>query len=182
MSWFFLLLSALGLSVDTFVLSVAYESKQSSACLKRALAASVVFALASGLMLSLGWLVASIVVAEPVARFGYISDCVLVVLGLQLFAESSRINRVTRTGQPYRLLISMSFISAIDAAAFGATLPLSGQSLPPVLALLTSVALFSSLSGMATVGFARAWSCQTAQAYGGILMISLGASGVVFAC
>lgn len=179
MTWQFLLLSSIGLSVDTFVLSLTYGYHPCASEIKKLLVAPLVFASASGLMLSIGWLVASTVLGTHVLRMAFLSDVVLLLLGLQLFSGSFYAEQSCQHDRSGGFLVVASLVSAIDAAAFGATLPLSGQPLWPMLVLLFLVAAAASSIGIAAGFHAHSVPCRTAQAYGGILMMSLGGCGVI---
>ncbi len=179
MPWYFLIAAAVGLSVDTFVLSAAYgvHVRRAGAVARLALlsAGSSVAMLVAGFGLTT-CLATKLEIAIP-----SLGNVVLACIGLYLLADSlksRRKNQIHKSRTHFLLGVGI-VLSSMDAAAFGSSLSLSGHAMIPMALALLIVSPVSSIAGCLLGRWSQGPAADQAQAYGGMVLFSVGATGVI---
>ncbi|GAB5407605.1 MAG: hypothetical protein Aurels2KO_58360 [Aureliella sp.] len=179
MPWYFLIAAAVGLSVDTFVVSAAYGMQ-----VRRAGTVALLALLSAGssvAMLVVGFGLTKCLATKLEIAIPSLGNVILACIGLYLLADSlkSRRNDQIHKSRPHLLVGVGILLSSMDAAAFGSSLSLSGHDAMPMALALILVSTIASMSGC-LLGRLSQWpATDQAQAYGGMVLFSLGAAGVV---
>jgi putative Mn2+ efflux pump MntP len=167
------LVLALALSIDAFVVALAAASSGRIAGRRATFRISFHFGLFQFLMPLIGWL-AGVGVAPLIASFDHwIAFGLLVFIGIRMISSASKFEQVKDRGDPSRgvRLMALSVATSIDALAVGLTLAFIGVSIwwPSVaIGFITgSVCVFAVVLGNRLhVRFGK-----TAEAIGGAVLI-----------
>lgn len=179
MPWYFLMAAAIGLSVDTFVLSAAYSTQDRKSASMVALA--VVCTCASVAMLMVGAALTSSLAAGLEFELPDLGNVLIAGLGLFLLGESlrGRCDQQHRRCSSKAILCFAVLLSTLDSAAFGSSLSLSGEPILPMAIAVGFTSSIASIAGSLIGHWTQATIGEQAQAYGGMVLISLGAVGAI---
>ncbi|HBE68592.1 MAG TPA: hypothetical protein DDW52_10635 [Planctomycetaceae bacterium] len=178
MPWYFMLAAAVGLSVDTFVLSMAFAAQV------RTRASIVGFVLlsilASAALVIGGASLTSLVISHVAIELPDVGNVLVAILGFGIFAESLRCQekRSYQCGN-FALMTLGVVLANLDAAAFGSALSMRGHDALPMALTIACTSAIASISGFALGRWTSSLSDNQAQAYGGIVLFSLGLAGML---
>lgn len=176
MSWGFVLVLALGLSMDALAVSVAQGVIWGHIRLRQVLVVAFSFGLFQGVMPVLGWLAGS-AVADMISAFDHwVAFGLLVLIGLKMIHEGwgEGSGAGPRNCQNLATLLLMSLATSMDALAVGLSfafleVPIWG----PVL-LIAAVTFLVSALGVYAGRWMRRWVERHVFWVGGLILILIG--------
>ena len=177
MSYYTFFLLALGLSMDTFAVSITSGIAIKQTCLRYACKFSVFFAVFHSLMLFIGWL-AGLTVKDYLHSFSHwIAFGLLTFIGGKMIYESTILKCDDKCDQYGILVLSaLAFATSIDALTIGVSFSLLGyRILVPVL-MLAGVTFIVALTGIYLGGKLGSYFAKRMELLGGAILILIGIS------
>ncbi|HBE71052.1 MAG TPA: hypothetical protein DDW52_23140 [Planctomycetaceae bacterium] len=179
MDWYFMIAAAAGLSVDTFVLALAcgIQTRRPSTLIGLAVASM----LTSATMLIIGASIASKLASGLGINLPIIGNVLIAFLGLYLLFESWRSrHKVQPCCYGNAFLLSVGVILAnLDAAAFGSSFSLRAESVLPMALTTAGASVAATICGTLAAHVSASKIGEHAQAYGGMVLLSLGMTGIL---
>lgn len=171
-----LILLALALAMDAFVVSVASGLAAKRLSIKHAFTVGLWFGTFQALMPFLGWL-GGMCLQELIAAVGHwIAFTLLSGIGAKMIWESFRIDRLNHAmaAPGIRVLFVLSIATSIDAFAVGVTMAaLDVSILMPVL-IIGLVTFVASASGVWLGSLSRRFSDAKLEILAGLILIGIG--------
>jgi putative Mn2+ efflux pump MntP len=171
-----ILLLAIGLSFDTFAVSVSSGLILRKINFFNAMKIAFVLAFFQGLMPLLGWLIGSGVKKYMMAYDHWIAFMLLSVLGIKMIYESFREDKDRIPTNPMRLsvMVSMAVATSIDALIVGLSFAFFEINIFLTVFLIGSVTFIASMLGILFGKKAGAQLGQKMEIAGGIILIAIG--------
>lgn len=175
-----LFMLAIGLSMDTFAVSISSGARSRTRLLQNALMIAMVFALVQGLMPLLGWLAGNGLRGITDKLNDWIVVALLTVLGCKMIYESISDERSGEEkkkfmGLTFRLLLTLALATSLDALAVGIGFSLIKASIFGAVWIIGLVTFLFSISGV-VIGykFGRIFG-KKFELIGGLILILIGA-------
>ncbi len=170
---FFLI--AIGLSFDSFAVSVSTGSTLKRLHLNYALKFALFFGFFQSLMLIVGW-VSGLTVKQYLENYSHwIAFILLVIIGVKMIYESTLMDKPQKNStQGLLLVIGLAFATSIDALSVGISYSLLYfRILIPVL-ILGGVTFTASLAGILIGGYFGSFFQKKLEVIGGLILIAIG--------
>jgi putative Mn2+ efflux pump MntP len=175
MDYFTILVIALGLSFDTFAVSLSYGVVRNGIIFKQATAVAIVFAIFQGGLTIAGYFLGSLV-SKTITNTNYwIALGVLTFLGSKMIVEGLRHNRmeVKDYSNPF-VLCSVAVATSLDAFAVGISFALLEVAIWGTGALIGAVTFLASMTAIRIGKSAGEKLGNRVEILGGIILIAIG--------
>ncbi|HLN20809.1 MAG TPA: manganese efflux pump MntP family protein [Bacteroidales bacterium] len=175
MDYFTLLAIALGLSFDTFAVSLSYGVVRNSIIFRQATRVAVVFALFQGGLTVTGYYLGSLVSENFASANYWIAFGVLVFLGAKMIIESLRSNdeEIKDYNNPV-MLCSVAVATSIDAFAVGVSLALLKTEIWAAGILIGAVTFIASMLAIRIGKSAGEKLGARVEIMGGLILVGIG--------
>ena len=170
-----LFLLGIGLSFDTFAVSVSCGLSQKNINFIRSSRIAIIFAFFQAFMPIIGWLL-GLGIKEYLSQVDHwIAFALLLLVGLKMIYESLK-NNEDRNFNPedIKVILFMSFATTIDAFAIGITLAFLNVKLFLAAFIIGAVTYVASMLGILFGKSIGAWFGKKMEIIGGLILISLG--------
>jgi manganese efflux pump family protein len=176
MELFTLLLIAIGLSFDTFAVSVSTGLIISSIRFWQAVKVAIILTIFQSLMPFLGWL-AGKQVAQFISSYDHWFAFILLgILGLKMIFESFKEDKGKNTGNPLKMsvIIGMAIATSIDALIVGVSFAFIHMNIYMSVIIIGSVTFIVAMLGMLFGKKVGGRSGKKMEIFGGIILIGIG--------
>lgn len=175
MDYITILVIALGLSFDTFAVSLSYGVVRNGIIFKQATGVAIVFAIMQGGLTIAGYFLGSLV-SKTITNTNYwIALGVLIFLGAKMIVEGLRQNReeVKDYSNPF-VLCSVAVATSLDAFAVGISFALLEVAIWGTGALIGAVTFLASMAAIRIGKSAGEKLGNRVEILGGIILIVIG--------
>ncbi len=176
MDYFTIFVIALGLSFDSFAVSITSGLSIPHISFFRAVRLALVFAFFQALMPLVGWLLESSVrsIIEPVDH--WVAFGLLAVIGGKMIFENLRSHEERQIIDPLKLrtAIVLGFATSIDALAVGFSFSLLVEKIIVAVVLVGAVTFIASMTGIFIGKKTGSGINKYAEILGGVILISIG--------
>ncbi|MCU0371512.1 MAG: manganese efflux pump MntP family protein [Bacteroidales bacterium] len=171
-----LLLIAVGLSFDTFAVSVSTGLTVSRIRFRTAVRVACILAFFQAVMPLIGW-IAGELVAERIARFDHwIAFGLLFILGAKMIYESFREEDMNSNTDPLRFgsLVMMAIATSIDALVVGVSFAFVDQNIYWSIAVIGCITFLVAMLGMLFGKMVGGRLGKRMEIVGGLILIGIG--------
>lgn len=167
---------AVGLSFDTFAISISYGVMQNKISFREALRIASVLALSQGGLTVIGYFLGFLVSRELNAIDHWIALLLLLFLGIKMIAEGLKrgVDTVPRDYTKTSTLIAIAVSTSIDAFAVGLSFALLNINIWIPGIIIAFVTLIASMTAIRIGKSAGNHLGQRVEIIGGIILISIG--------
>ena len=171
-----ILLIAIGLSFDTFAVSVSSGLVLRRINFFNAMKIAFVLAFFQGVMPLIGWVIGSGVKQYMMTYDHWIAFILLAILGAKMIYESFRNDEERQSLNPMRLtvMVSMAIATSIDALIVGLSFAFFEVNIFITVLLIGSVTFIASMLGILFGKKAGARLGQRMEIVGGLILIAIG--------
>lgn len=171
-----LVLLGIGLSFDTFAVSISTGLKNNEIKFRQGVGVAFILAFFQALMPFIGWLGGSQVEKYIKNSDHWIAFGLLLLLGAKMIAESFKSEEEKSTGNPlmFTTLVLMALATSIDALVVGVTLAFSDRNIYLSIGIIGMITFLVSMVGMLLGKNVTGKFGKKAEIAGGIILIAIG--------
>jgi putative Mn2+ efflux pump MntP len=175
MDYFTLTMLALGLSFDTFAVSVTCGLIRQEMAFWQAARIAFVFAVIQAIMPFIGWLLGSSI-SNIISNYDHwLAFGLLLLLGVKMIVESQK-ETEEKSIDPYKLAtqVKLAIATSIDALIVGLSFAFIQVSVAPALIIIGTVTFLLAMLGMLFGKKTRGFLGSKIEILGGIILIGIG--------
>ncbi len=173
-----LLMIAIVVSVDTFVVCLTIGTMRSDQRYTELLRIAAMFSSAACMLLIAGWVVAESILAQSLADYQWIGSLILMAIGIQMLSGNassdqdagSAIRGVMRNSE----LVAMSILTSLDTSGVGGAIAIRQEHIGSLLPMLAAVSFTSAIIGILIGTMLRDISARGAEIAGGMMLVAIG--------
>lgn len=172
-----LILTAIGLSIDGFAVSVVYGTYAAKQKIKIALKLSVIFGIFHVIMPLIGYLAGTGIKDYIEAFDHWIAFVILLFIGIKMIAEeikNSKNNNKKEYNTGFKVILYLAFATSIDALAVGISFSLIDVPIFQTVGFIGISAFLFSFTGVWFGNFISKKINLKIQIIGGIILIGIG--------
>jgi len=174
MNFIIILITAIGLSLDSFVISISYGTVIKKDRIKIALKLSLVFCLFHIIMLIIGYYVGA-EIQDYIATFDHwIAFIILSFIGIKMIIDDIKTKEEKKFSTKTKIILYLAFATSIDALAIGVSFSIINISIVQF-AIIVGVIVFSlTMIGSLFGAFLSKKLNIKMQLIGGIVLVLIG--------
>ena len=177
MNFSLLILTAIGLSIDSFAVSVVYGTYATKQKLKIALKLSLIFGIFHVIMPLLGYLAGTGIKEYIEAVDHWIAFLILLFIGIKMIIDGKKESKKDKTKEynnGFKVILYLAFATSIDALAVGISFSLIDIPIYQTVCIIGVSAFLFSFTGVWFGNFISKKIKFKMQIIGGIILIGIG--------